>query len=335
MLYQETAIFKVAFGNHETLVAEVNLNTTLHVNEMKWMILHLEPESKTAAGSSTKSKESDKDQFQPTLRLKLCLSGPYRPEIAAIVTLSNAWFQAMDGVTSATSSAASGVRSFLPHQFPSGKILLLPTVPLAALSVVFLPVLLGLLTVGLPFFLPILIVLLTVATTTLVVGTGVYLSSSGGRESAGTILGPVLSTFVSTSSGQRMLYCTGPRPSPVALAETVLPTDMVGQLVVSLVIDFIGSSSYLLPGVGEAFDVGWAPIQTILLMAMYDKTMPSLKYISFMEEILPFTDVLPSGTLGWARLYTPLVIEEVWKNVPDNVKTMVVTVAADRNEVRA
>jgi hypothetical protein len=83
------------------------------------------------------------------------------------------------------------------------------------------------------------------------------------------------------------------------------------------VIDFIGSSSYLLPGVGEGFDVAWAPIQTILLMAMYDETMPSLKYISFMEEILPFTDVLPSGTLGWCRQYSPLLLGEGMKRVDE------------------
>jgi hypothetical protein len=92
---------------------------------------------------------------------------------------------------------------------------------------------------------------------------------------------------------------------------------------VSLLIDFIGSSSYLLPGVGEAFDITWAPIQTILLMAMYDKAMPSLKYISFIEEIMPFTDVLPSGTLGWVRKYSPLVMEEGLKRVPDHIRDIV------------
>ena len=80
----------------------------------------------------------------------------------------------------------------------------------------------------------------------------------------------------------------------------------------------------MLPGVGEAFDVAWAPIQTILLMAMYDKTMPSLKYISFIEEIMPFTDVIPSGTLGWVRRYSPLVIQEGLKRVPTNVKDIIV-----------
>jgi len=50
---------------------------------------------------------------------------------------------------------------------------------------------------------------------------------------------------------------------------------------------------------------------------MYDESMPSLKYISFMEEILSFTDVLPSGLLGWARVYCNFVLEERVKKVAE------------------
>jgi hypothetical protein len=212
----------------------------------------------------------------------------------------------------------------LPKTLPSGKLLLIPTVPIVAASAVLLPVLLGILAVGLPFFLPIIVGLLVVAGSLGIVGTGVYLTSSKGRETASQILGPVVQVLTATKAGQQMLYETGPRPSPVALAEILLPNDMIGHLVVSLLIDFIGSSSYLLPVVGETFDLAWAPIQTILLMAMYDKTMPSLKYISFIEEIMPFTDVIPSGTLGWVRRYSPLVLEAGLERVPDNVKDIIV-----------
>ena len=69
---------------------------------------------------------------------------------------------------------------------------------------------------------------------------------------------------------------------------------------VSLLIDFCGSASYLVPGVGEVVDVVfWAHCQTILLMALYDATSPKLKYLSFVEELLPFTDICPSATIGW------------------------------------
>jgi hypothetical protein len=71
------------------------------------------------------------------------------------------------------------------------------------------------------------------------------------------------------------------------------------KLLWSLAIDAIGSSSYLVPFAGESFDVAWAPLQTILIMALYEHVTPNLKYVSFLEEILPFTDVIPSATLGW------------------------------------
>jgi len=317
MLYSEMAVFKVTFDNHETLEAHCKLSLVVHVNEPKWLILSLVPESAPSIPSSPVRDETDTEAHPPTLRLKLCLSGPYRPEIKALMSVSGSWFQVVDALASTTSSTLTSITSAWPNKLPTPKIFLVPTVPLAAVVVAILPVLLGIMTVGLPFFLPILVIILTVAVTGLVMGTGLYLSSSSGRDTASIVLGPIMSTFCATSSGQRLLYETGPRPSPVALAETVMPSDMIGQLIVSLVIDFIGSSSYLLPGVGEAFDVAWAPIQTIFLTAMYDKTMPSLKYISFAEEILPFTDVLPSGTLGWVRCWSPLVIDQCFKKVDE------------------
>lgn len=320
VIYPTSITFRVVLENHEALVAECEPSTVLHVNETQWLILNLKPESslKDDRECKNKSKEAEETNVSgPTLRLKLCLEGPYRSEIAALISLSETWFSIIDGITSTSNSSIKSIISVLPHKFPSAKILLVPTVPVAAVCVAVLPIVLGVLVIGLPFFLPILVILLAVLITALTLGTGVYLSSSSGRKSAAALLGPIYSTFNATIAGQKMLFQTGPRPSPVALAETIMPDDMAGKLIVSLVIDFIGSSSYLLPGVGEGFDVAWAPIQTILLMAMYDSTMPSLKYISFMEEIIPFTDLLPSGTLGWVREYSPLIMEEGMKKVDD------------------
>ncbi len=249
--------------------------------------------------------------------MKLCLTGPYRTEIGAILSLAQSWFSIMDSVSDATSSTVSSITQSLPLKFPPAKILLLPTVPLAAASVALLPIVLGVLVLGLPFFVPVLVILLSVGISTLLLGSGLYFSTTKGRESASIVLGPIYSTFVSTKSGQQLLYQTGPRPSPAALLRTIMPTDMVGKLIISLLIDFIGSSSYLLPVVGEGFDLFWAPIQTIFIMAMYDESMPSMKYISFVEEILPFTDLLPTGTLGWVREFSPLLFEEGMKKVED------------------
>jgi hypothetical protein len=300
--------------NHETLVAKCDLSSTIRINETQWLILNLRPESKI---DQDQTEDGDEGTSTPTLRLKIVLSGPYRGEVAAIISLATSWFKVVDTVESASSSAVTSLTEHLPKSFPGAKFLLVPTVPIGAAAVALLPVGAGILVLGLPFFLPLLVILLAMLSTALVLGSGVYLSSPKGRESASILLTPIYSTLRSTSAGQRLIYQTGPRPSPVAISRTVLPTDAIGKLIVSLTIDFIGSSSYLIPGVGEAFDVTWAPIQTILLMAMYDDTMPSLKYISFMEEILPFTDLLPSGTLGWVREYSPLLFEEGLKKVED------------------
>ena len=96
---------------------------------------------------------------------------------------------------------------------------------------------------------------------------------------------------------------------------------------------FIGSSSYLLPVVGEGFDLAWAPAQTVLIMAMYDSTSPNLKYVSFLEEVLPFTDIVPSATIGWACEFIPILwnkhneINNVAPEVTRTVTQLVTTAA--------
>merc|ERR1711935_289834 len=77
-----------------------------------------------------------------------------------------------------------------------------------------------------------------------------------------------------SDQGRALVYDTGPRPTPV---------------------------------VGEAADLGWAPTQTLFLMALYDTTSPNLKYLSFLEEALPFTDVVPSASIGWAFEFLPIL----------------------------
>ncbi len=88
-----------------------------------------------------------------------------------------------------------------------------------------------------------------------------------------------------------------------------MPTDMRGKLIASVLIDLVGSSSYLLPILGEGFDLAWAPLSMILVGAMYDGVVPNLKYVALVEELLPFTDVIPTATLGWLREYGPDIVE--------------------------
>lgn len=52
-------------------------------------------------------------------------------------------------------------------------------------------------------------------------------------------------------------------------------------------------------GLGEFTDVAWAPTQAVLMAAMYSESSPYAAYVGMLEEILPFTDIIPSVTLAW------------------------------------
>ena len=75
------------------------------------------------------------------------------------------------------------------------------------------------------------------------------------------------------------------------------------KLVISVLIDAVGASSYLFPGLGEASDAGWAPISATLVQALYGSWL--LTVLDFLEEALPFSDALPTACIGWVLEYTP------------------------------
>merc|ERR1712071_72883 len=241
----------------------------------------------------------------PTLRLKLQLTGSYRPEISKVISLSELYFSTVDHIESSLVGPIQSVKNILPKQIPSAKLLLVPTVPIVTLWVAALPILLGLLIIGLPLFLPFLILVLTILLSFSGVLLTLYYSTENGRRKLLEWLGPLYSSFIATSSGQRFMYDTGPPPTPIQLVKLVVPSEMIPKLLFCLAIDFIGSSSYLMPLLGETTDIVWAPIQAILVAALFDEISPNLKYLAFVEELLPFTDVIPTATLGWLKEFGP------------------------------
>jgi len=311
-LYQDSVTIELVYDHNQQqqsnkLMATYPLNQ-LRIGETTWLILHLDGTTTLGDGDDPVSANSSADSVQvgPTLRLHMTLNGPYRTEIAALVNVAQSWFGLVDGIERSTQGAISNVPKVLPLD---PKLLLIPAVPLATIAIVSAPVVLGILTVGLPFFLPLVTLLLLFG---LMGASGVmalYFSTAAGRSQLAGVTHPLASTLLSTPSGQRLVYQTGPRPSPIQLVKVVVPHGMWNKLVLSLVIDFIGSASYLIPLAGEATDVAWAPIQTILIMAMYNDTSSSLKYVSFVEEILPFTDIIPTATMGWIMEFgIPLIL---------------------------
>lgn len=70
-------------------------------------------------------------------------------------------------------------------------------------------------------------------------------------------------------------------------------------LALGIVLDAVGYTSLLLP----AIDIVWAPLSAYLMTKMYaGKKGKIAAVISFVEEALPFLDVIPTFTLMW--LYT-------------------------------
>ncbi len=127
------------------------------------------------------------------------------------------------------------------------------------------------------------------------------LSSRTGRARVEAVMDPIVRKLTHTSTGQQLLYETGPRPSPFKVAKTFAPKGKWERLALSLVLDTIGCSSYLIPVLGEFTDLAWAPVFCICVAAMYSESSPYAHYIGLIEELLPFTDIIPTATLAWIR----------------------------------
>lgn len=71
-------------------------------------------------------------------------------------------------------------------------------------------------------------------------------------------------------------------------------------LLMSIFFDAIGLLSFTVPMIGEFSDVIWAPISAYLMIKMYKGNLGKIGGgISFIEEILPSLDVLPTFTMIW------------------------------------
>jgi len=67
-----------------------------------------------------------------------------------------------------------------------------------------------------------------------------------------------------------------------------------------LFMDFLGMATYIFPGLGEAFDLAWAPISAFIFLKMFGGRVGRIgSALNFLEEIIPFTDVIPSFTIAW------------------------------------
>ncbi|GGF68168.1 hypothetical protein [Wenyingzhuangia marina] len=72
------------------------------------------------------------------------------------------------------------------------------------------------------------------------------------------------------------------------------------KLLASIVLDVIGMLPFFIPGLGEVVDIVWAPLSAYLIVKIYqNKVSKYTAVIGFIEEALPFADVVPTFTITW------------------------------------
>jgi len=70
-----------------------------------------------------------------------------------------------------------------------------------------------------------------------------------------------------------------------------------------IMFDLVGMATFFIPVAGPFLDIIWAPIAAKKMTEMYKgNTGKIASWIVFIEEILPFTDFVPTFTLMW--IYT-------------------------------
>ncbi len=88
------------------------------------------------------------------------------------------------------------------------------------------------------------------------------------------------------------------------------------KLLLSIFFDALGMLSFTLPMIGEFEDVIWAPVAYWLMTKMYAGSVGKIAgAITFIEEILPGIDFIPTFTLTW--IYENYIAKNK-KSLPNN-----------------
>jgi hypothetical protein len=76
------------------------------------------------------------------------------------------------------------------------------------------------------------------------------------------------------------------------------------KLGLGIIFDAMGYVSFLIPGIGEFSDIIWAPIAAWLMTKLYKGKAGKIGAVfTFIEEVLPGFDIIPSFTLMWFYTY--------------------------------
>lgn len=70
------------------------------------------------------------------------------------------------------------------------------------------------------------------------------------------------------------------------------------KLILSIILDVIGFLTMF------PIDIVWAPVSGYLMTKMYKGNLgKAAGFISFLEEIIPFSDIIPTFTIMWIYNY--------------------------------
>ncbi|KAG5184887.1 hypothetical protein JKP88DRAFT_262727 [Tribonema minus] len=265
------------------------------------------------------------------LRTDIRLHGELRPEVGALLKFLGHYTAVADVAADQVAQVGEKARPFITARAAAAA-----AVPLGAAALASLPLLL----VAAPLVLPLAVVAAAGIAVVATLFALLALSSRNGRlqrqrqrrrrrraapslfallalssRNVRALLMPKIEPLIQEMQrdvlGQRIMYNTGPRPTPMQVLRYVAPKSKWPKLAASVAVDFIGCTSYALPVLGEVGDVAWAPLSAVLIAAMYDDKQPYMAYMGFAEEILPFTDIIPTASLAWAREFAPELIHMI------------------------
>lgn len=104
------------------------------------------------------------------------------------------------------------------------------------------------------------------------------------------------------AQGKFLLDIASPDNSVGASKKKRLMTEHVtidiSKLLLCIAIDTLGSANEAIPLAGEIVDAIYAPVAALILRRLFQESNVVL-ILEFVEEILPFTDVLPLATVCW------------------------------------
>ena len=104
------------------------------------------------------------------------------------------------------------------------------------------------------------------------------------------------------------------RPGRQIAASKPLP-----PLALCVLMDLLGCASYLIPFLGEFFDLVWAPVSAIIYVKLFGGVKGVFGGVfNFLEELLPGLDIIPTFTITWFLLYHKRSKKELSVSVSGN-----------------